>query len=440
METGILPDDPKRAAQVLKASSAFVITDTGLLGKFTEASTETGIALCIPKSLVPEALQLCHDTPWSAHQGHKATLRLAKQLFWWPMMSTDVHNHVRKCQLCVQHKQTERARVAQMGRRPPPEHIWQRLHVDHWTVGESHSGHKGVLAFIDAFSKFIILEPVKDYTAATVVEIFMARVATVYGLPDELYSDGGTPFTSRVSQAVFNATGVARHICVAWRPQANGQIERLFRTTRAMVATLCDKHPLQWPEMIPHVAFAYNTSFHRAVQNSPFYLMFGRDPTFRLTPAAGIFADRDATYLETLSRVGQAREAVKEMLVEQQKEYEHWYNQRKATRPADPPLRKGDAVWANAKFHPRDGTALKLKPRKVGPYRIVDMCNDIAWVVPITRPQQTPRRIHIDDLSLNHVDPVVGDSDTDRLNAPFRTTIQGLESSAEDSSTFEPFA
>lgn len=98
----------------------------------------------------------------------------------------------------------------------------------------------------------------------------------MFGLPQVFVSNVGGGFTSLFARAVFNATGVDRRICTLRHLQANGQVERLYRTTRAVVLMLCAKWPSRWPEMIPHVRMACNVSYKSAIDNTPFYLLYGQ--------------------------------------------------------------------------------------------------------------------------------------------------------------------
>ena len=51
-----------------------------------------------------------------------------------------------------------------------------------------------------------------------------------------------------------------------------------------------DKNTLNWEVFLPAMAFAYNTSEHRSIETTPFFLTFGLDhrtPHFKSTPNYG---------------------------------------------------------------------------------------------------------------------------------------------------------
>ena len=72
--------------------------------------------------------------------------------------------------------------------------------------------------------------------------------------------------------------GITKFLCAKGKPKANGQIERFFRTLKSMLSAMAICHISEWDKYLAHVIYAYNCSLHRTVGNTPYYLMFGRDP------------------------------------------------------------------------------------------------------------------------------------------------------------------
>ena len=193
-------------------------------------------------------------------------------------MYRDLEDYLHRCTLCLQHKRAKTIRQP-MGERPLPTNVWERVHLDLWQPGgTSNQGNVYVAAFVDTVSKYVVAEAIPDKTAETVAEVFAKRIACQYGMPDELYTDGAAEFRSRLLAELSTAFGVTRKVTTPYRPQANGQIERVFSTIRPMIAAVVDKHSRRWDEYLPYVIYAYNTSYHRTIRNIPFYLFYGRDP------------------------------------------------------------------------------------------------------------------------------------------------------------------
>jgi hypothetical protein len=286
-----------------------------------------------------------------------------------------------------------------MGQTDLPYEVWQNVYMDHVSIGNSQVGQKGVLAFIDSFSKYVILEPVSRYDATETVQIFMSRVATIYGLPDRLHSDNGPAFRSRFQDAVFAATGVTREFCTPYRPQANGQVERLFRTIRSTIAIISANHPTRWPEVIPHVAFAYNTSYLRAIDNTPFYLMFGRDPVFKLGQINGRAAQNtdQEMMIDVYNRLQQARAEVRTKLIEHRQKMKAYYDAAVAKFFQNRAFGLEQLVWVKAPLHFLNAQPVRGLPKRyIGPCRIKKINGQILTVVPIHNPSREPMLVHTD--------------------------------------------
>lgn len=314
-------------------------------------------------------------------------------------MSSDCINYVRFCSPCQQYKSMNRKPVKPLGLTDLPNEIWQHVYMDHWTVGNSVSQHKGVLGFIDGFSKYAVLVPVHSYSAEETVAVILNRVATNFGLPEQLHSDRGSAFASKLQEAVCNATGTVRRLTVAYRPQANGQIERLFRTIRAITATISRDFPTRWPEMIPHAQFAYNTAYHRAIDNTPFFLMFGRDPTFSVVGYEATFRQNAnaGTVYGTLKRLQEVRSIVRAKLAIHRQEMRAYYDRVVARNYRNRRFQEGQLVWVQI-MRQTVGPVPTIQPKFIGPYRIVEIRDHTVGLRSVLFSRRGVKHVHKDRL------------------------------------------
>lgn len=58
----------------------------------------------------------------------------------------------------------------------------------------------------------------------------------------------------------------------------NGQCERFNRTLHNLLRTLPIAQKQDWASCLLQVLFCYNTTPHQGTSESPFFLMFGREP------------------------------------------------------------------------------------------------------------------------------------------------------------------
>jgi hypothetical protein len=387
LEDGVLPADLNRRNKLLKEIDQYIINEDELLIKFVNRRP----CYCVPMVLRESALRKSHDYLQAAHCGVAKTYGRLLDRFWWPGMNKDVIEYVKTCPLCIMHKAQNRIHRQRLGAREVPTRVWQRVHLDMWEPGgRAASGRKVVIAFVDALSKYVIAIPAINHKAHTVINKFFDHVQTVFGFPEELVSDGGTELRSRLHQEIFRVSGITRTIVTPYHPQANGQIERFFRTLRPMISTLAHKRPRIWDKVLPHAVFAYNTSYNAIIQNTPFYLMFGRDPH---DWAAECLIPRDALpeTEERMRFLRMARSWAKAMIERHQVHNQEYYDANRAK-----PLRyeAGEVVFV--KVGQRIGPVKKLIPKYVGPYRIVDKVGEVLMLNPVAYPNRIPRPLHAD--------------------------------------------
>jgi len=61
-------------------------------------------------------------------------------------------------------------------------------------------------------------------------------------------------------------------------PQCNAQVEIANKTIAKYLSSFVDKSTLDWELYLAPLMLYYNTSHHRAIKTSPFFLTFGVEP------------------------------------------------------------------------------------------------------------------------------------------------------------------
>ena len=353
---------------------------------------------CVPRPLRDRYLYQVHDVPAAGHGGIRATLNRLKADFFWPTMGRDVRDYVHSCSLCLAHKNPPAHPRQRLGDIPAPRHIWERLHMDVWTAKKkrTNDGEYSVLAFIDSYSNYLVAIPVENHQAATVTDVFLERIVSVYGLPLEVISDNGSEFVGKMQTHLYHALGVTRKLSAPYHPQANGQIERVFQTMRNMLATAAHQAPERWKQYLAFVVYAYNTAYHQSIQNTPFYLMFGRDPVCDPLLSGQIEStNREVSRRITLLK--KARKQISNALESAHERNRMYYDQ----RIHEQRFKIDDLVFLKVHVIPK-GTITKLVPRFVGPFRVVRINRDTLHVVPMVDPLAKSRRIHANNAKKCH--------------------------------------
>ena len=72
--------------------------------------------------------------------------------------------------------------------------------------------------------------------------------------------------------------GIQKANKIVYHPQADGLVERFHRTLIDMLAKKVKCTGRDWDDHLPYVLFSYRTSIQTSTRESPFYLLYGRDP------------------------------------------------------------------------------------------------------------------------------------------------------------------
>ena len=72
---------------------------------------------------------------------------------------------------------------------------------------KSWSHGNRILSVIDHFTRFVVLIPIKDKAARTIVRHLMERVFSVFGPPETLHSDQGKEFENELVKELQSVFG-----------------------------------------------------------------------------------------------------------------------------------------------------------------------------------------------------------------------------------------
>ncbi|KAL0147274.1 hypothetical protein M9458_057420, partial [Cirrhinus mrigala] len=163
----------------------------------------------VPQPLRKRVLQLVHNDPCSGHPGISATLQLLSNKFWWPSIRSDTINFIKNCEVCCSTKSSKQLPAGLLQPLPIPQRPWSHIAIDFVTDLPPSERHTTILTVVDRFSKSCRLIPLpKLPSALETAETLCNYVFRFYGLPDDIVSDRGPQFTSRLWSAFFKCLNV----------------------------------------------------------------------------------------------------------------------------------------------------------------------------------------------------------------------------------------
>ena len=203
-----------------------------------------------------------------------------QECFWWPGMTRDLRNHIKKCGRC---RKYEAAPPVVPMKPLTCSGPWELLHVDFTSIEETvplkeEPIIRNVLVLQDHFSKYIVAYVVKDQTACTATETLRNGYFRLFGAPAYLISDQGKAFTCHVITHLCELYGVQKLRTLPNHAQTNGQVEHMNQTIICMIGKLEEDKKACWSKHLPELLLAYNATCSTVTGYSPYYLLFGRRP------------------------------------------------------------------------------------------------------------------------------------------------------------------
>ncbi|XP_073121898.1 uncharacterized protein [Henckelia pumila] len=214
------------------------------------------------------------------------------------------------------------------------------------------------------------------YRHDQMANIYIRDVVRLHGVPKSIVSDRDPRFTSHFWHSLQEALGTRLHLSTSYHPQTDGQSERTIQILEDMLRAVILDFGTSCQESLPLVEFSYNNSYQSSIQMAPFEALYGRkcrSPLFwddlSETPVTGPDMIREMSdkvkLIHIRMRTAQDRQA-------------KYANVRH--RPLS--FEQGDRVFL--KLSPfrgtlRFGKRVKLSPRFIGPYEVLDKVGDLAY-------------------------------------------------------------
>ena len=354
-----------------------------LLKKYIYDNKQRFEVTVVPPNCAPLLLNLAHDQ--LGHNGTARTYMLLKRTYYWKGMKTDISNYVKQCKLCQKQNILPVKYVSGHFSAPmaPMEFISMDLIGD---FTPSSKGNKYALTVICMLTGYTFCIPIPSKKASDVITAYIDNVYSKFGGSKKILSDNGTEFKNQLFEKIAKELGVEFKCYTApYHPQSNGRIEGFHHFLKSCMT----KHistTMEWDQVVHLATAAYNFFPNEHSKESPFFLMFGRDPRIPLntllTPKIRYMGtEENILSLEALQRiyhlVAENLKIAKERLHKNQQAY-----------PTK--LKTEDMVMI--KTHAEG----QFQPIYKGYYRIVSFKGNQVQVIPVEGGK--PHLVHITDV------------------------------------------
>lgn len=231
------------------------------------------ILFCVPSDMESHVMFKYHDE--MGHVGVDKMTDLMGKTYWFPGMREKAKAHIRNCLRCIAFSANVGREEGFLHNIPKADLPFDTIHIDHFGPVDNSRSKKYLLVIIDASTKFVRLYPTRTTSTREVISSLRDFFRS-YSRPRCLVSDRGSSFTSGDFKAFLEENNI-QHVRVATAsPQANGQVERVNRSLKPMIAKLSDSEKgLHWDNVVETVEFCINNTIHRSINEYPSRMLFG---------------------------------------------------------------------------------------------------------------------------------------------------------------------
>uniref|UniRef100_A0A2S2QRJ0 RNA-directed DNA polymerase n=1 Tax=Sipha flava TaxID=143950 RepID=A0A2S2QRJ0_9HEMI len=308
-----------------------------------------------------------HSGILGGHRGVQQTIKRIRKQFQWDTMRRDVEDYIKKCASCQVNKVDNRSTKQPMVISTTASEPFERTFID--VVGplpQTFNGNVYILTIQCDLTKFSVAIPMANKEANTVAYHFVTSFVCTHGLPQNLISEQGTEFLSKIFTETCKLLVVKRTTTSPYHPQANGALERSHRTLAEYLRHYVDTDQQNWDTYIPYAMFAYNSSVHRSTGKQPYELLYGRTlrvPTSIAKPLEPRYNYEDY-HAELRSKLQQAHQIARERLIQNKHRTKDKYDS--FAKPIT--IHIGDKVLLQNRT--RQG---KLSSKWLGPYPVIGL-------------------------------------------------------------------
>ena len=376
---GVAAIHGEKSGAVSTLNPPYFIVKNGLLYRRIQ-SVEGDVIdqLLVPKNYISRVLYLGHTHQLGAHLGVKKTYDRIVARFYWPGIKKAVENFCRTCPECqmVAPRPSFRNPLVPL---PIIRTPFSRLAMD--IVGplpKSARGHRYILVILDYATRYPEAIPLRTASAKAVAHELLMLFSRV-GIAEEILTDQGTCFMSRVLTQMYKWLKVKKIRTSVYHPQTDGLVERFNQTLKKMLKKLTAADGKDWDQLIPYVLFAIREVPQASTGFSPFELLYGRRPRGLLDIAKEAWESQPSPHRSLIEHIDHLQERakkvwplVREHMEQAQREQARSYNRNATVRE----FQVGEKVLILV-----PSSECKFMAKWRGPYEIVEKVGPVNYKV-----------------------------------------------------------
>ena len=392
-----LPDQEQECRKVMKQFASFSLLNNSLY--FVDDKQDGLLRLVVPDGRRADLFKEHHGGVCAIHTCGRRVYNNLRKFYFWPNMRADCEKWALSCKVCAL------TRPARNNVPPLGSFIstapFELVCIDLLKLGPTRSENLYVCVMVDHYTKWLEAVALPQKSAELAAKALVERIVLIHGAPKEIHSDQGTEFVNELWKELNLILGIKRSATLPYMPRSNGLAER---TNRELINSLkrTTLTPQEWDERLPYVVFAHNISVQESTGETPFMLVYGRDPNFpstvdpRFRPS--IYAvevdDFRTALLENIYDITQKVRCNLDLARKRQKLYYDKNNKVNSEK-----YRLGQRVMYLNPAQNLRSKYPKLDWPYLGPYRIIQLSTTSALIRPVDKPFADSEWVPLERLS-----------------------------------------
>jgi len=163
----------------------------------------------------------------AGHMGVEKCLRRARDIMFWPHISSEISQLVLNCPICLEHRNSQIKEPLMP--HAVPQYPWQVVGSDVFTLtGQNY------LVVCDYYSNYFEIEKLSS-TSSTVVIKHMKTWFSRHGIPEKVVSDGASYYSSQEFQDFITEWDILHVQSSPHYPQSNGLAGSCVKRAKMML-------------------------------------------------------------------------------------------------------------------------------------------------------------------------------------------------------------
>lgn len=348
--------------------------------------------IALPTSLRSLIFKYYHNSVFGGHLGNFKTLNKIREFFIYPGMKEDVCRRIKNCEICALSKPAQQTHWGKMASQVTTKPM-EKFYVDY--VGQlvrSKSGFAFILVVMDAFTRFIWLQPVRQATARNSIQE-LKKIFQCNSFPKLVVTDNAKCFDCEEFKSYLASVGIQRIPTSPFYPAANA-VERVNRNLKNALIAYHSKNQTSWDENLNWIQLSLNLARHEAHGRTPFELMYNFKPNHPLSLQWSIEELLPDDPTDAVAIWKQAKQKV----LENHHRSRERYNQDRY----DHPFKVNDLVLVRAHYQSNRAKKFmsKLAFRWIGPFKITNFSTPVTAVLVDPQSSKFIKISHVSHLKM----------------------------------------